>query len=84
MLHYGGIHETNEDNRIGETEDVLEDIKIDESKQLLDSAKNRKISGLYNFNLELVKYVGHLLKGKNNFNSSTTHGRNSKYKKTGI
>jgi hypothetical protein len=62
MLHHGGIHETNEDNRIGETREVLRDLKIDELKVLLDIAKNRQISGLYYLNLELVKYVGHLLK----------------------
>jgi hypothetical protein len=30
MLHYGGIHKTIEDFRIGKTEDVPEGVKIDE------------------------------------------------------
>jgi hypothetical protein len=30
LLCYGGIHETNEDDGIGETDDVLEGVTIDD------------------------------------------------------
>jgi hypothetical protein len=56
--------EGNEYNRIGETEDILESITMEEFSSVLQRTENKENPGIENLKLEMFKHGGHLLKVK--------------------